>query len=1143
MDPSKPFAATPTKTPSRTPPHPPPPINPSIFSDRLSNPSLAATHLPSYPSAFSSSLLSPSDPPARSGVNQASHPTPRRIPSASSLRDERRKSIPNLKKRSSTASLRSSQLNTGGSVSPRPSLSRRSSSNFATSPTTAASLSASGYTMSSRKSSLQAATEQPAPTAASIAADHFKKEVDHHQSADSQSQTLVVVHDACYGHRFSRPRTSRAALSSIVERPERVQACVIGISAAYVRLARRHAGGHFAPHPDLNLHQLPVPPFQIRRTGRTLAVTSPAVTHVHGTKWMEDLKSMCDAAESRLALNGKELIRPRSTGRDSATGASPDHPFHEGDLYLCSESLNAFEGALGGVCEGIDAVFSPNPTKRAFVCIRPPGHHCSSGHPSGFCWVNNVHVGISYAAMTHGLTHAAILDFDLHHGDGSQEITWEQNQKALATPRNATVHKKTMIGYFSLHDINSYPCEQGDPEKVRNASVCIEKAHGQSIWNVHLEPWKTEQEFWELYSTRYTVLIDRARAFLKIHTERLASVPNGPPPKAAVFISAGFDASEWEGAGMQRHKVSVPTEFYARFTADVVRMAEEGLGVDGRVISVLEGGYSNRALTTGVLSHLSGLGDTTQSVNSINDDQVTRLATEMTDRLGLSDMDHPSDNQRPVFEPSYDREWWSPSLLEELEALVYPPPPASKPQGKSAPTYFAPTQSFTAKVVSPSKDRKSTGSHASLELEPPPLPPVGWAVATHELSKVLIPSDRQITSCRPEELNAEASRLRRERHAATADTTYRNAPAASAELVAVDENKMKLRIRKPKASLPSTPRAETPARRTARNNRRTTLDSPSALPDPSRSPGPHSARRKSAASTPTTAVSSMPEQIVSEPRPLSQGSVTLRKPTTSRSGTPRRTASPRKAPPVPRVPSAFLPTTPVDEQPPSRPVTGDGERVHDDMDSLTADVRKLSIKLKVPSPEENAAREKKAAGDRKRRTFKGPSMAFRSPKKAPAGKASLPSSASTASPQPSAPSSSHDNPQLPPTLPVKEEYPETVERQGFPLATPDASSPTPIIEPQGPETETVTEEHSWDQNLSLGSSNPASSYSPYAGISPPLTPGVSDSTSPKSMLFSPPASASVTKHGFPVFTSHGPIPFAPSNMTKGDSTKPGPGSG
>src|SRR5262249_20389959 len=152
---------------------------------------------------------------------------------------------------------------------------------------------------------------------------------------------------------------------------------------------------------------LGTPPFQIRKTSRTMPLSSPAVTFVHGTKWMEELKGMCDAAESKLALNGKELARPPPNSKDE----DPKRKFHEGDLYLCSESLSAFEGALGGVCDGVDAVFGPGKARRAFVAIRPPGHHCAADWPSGFCWLNNVHVGIMHGAMTHGLTHAAIIDF------------------------------------------------------------------------------------------------------------------------------------------------------------------------------------------------------------------------------------------------------------------------------------------------------------------------------------------------------------------------------------------------------------------------------------------------------------------------------------------------------------------------------------------------------------------------------------------------------------------------------------------------------------------------------------------------------------------------------------------------------------
>lgn len=912
---------------SQDDPHPPPVIDnqhpnnqPTMdqshcdLSDSLNRLSLAnatATPLPASPS-----FLSPQDAttPRRSIANS---PAPRRSPSTSSLRDDRRKSLPGLQKRQSAASLRSVSLHTP----PRPDSSR--SSTFAGSPTTTAS-------PAMLPPRLAFSPQEPqGPTAASIAADHFQKEVDLHQVVDLHPKTVVIVHDACYGHRFSRPRASKGLLASIVERPERIRACVLGIAAAYVRLGRRHAGERFAPHPDLDLHTLPSP-FQIRKTARSLALSDVAVTNVHGTQWMSDLKNMCDVAESRLALTGKELIRPRTEGHDGLAFSGP--PLHSGDLYLCSESLNAFEGALGGVCEGIDVVLGPGPTSRAFVCIRPPGHHCSSDFPSGFCWINNVHVGISYAAMKYGLTHAAIFDFDLHHGDGSQEITWNHNSNVITAPKNATLYKKAPIGYYSLHDINSYPCEGGEPDKVRNASVCIDGAHGQSIWNVHLETWETEAEFWKLYRTKYVALLNKARKFLRTQAQKLAATPNGPPPRAAIFISAGFDASEWESPGMQRHKVNVPTEFYAKFTADVVRLSqEEGLGVDGRVISVLEGGYSDRALTSGVLSHLAGLGS---AVPESNDWADNRLASEMNSRMGNATSPKDTNVRYPA---RYDPEWWSPTLLAELETMISPP----KASAGSGSTLYKETDSFKAKKVTLSHDRKSFSSHSAGRPHLMPLPEVGWATATHELSKIMIP-DRQTLSCRPEELNAEASRHRRERQMAL-DGVQMPVPAAP-----VLEEKRQLRVRKAKSPTPYSPRPATPRQQAMRKNRRRTIDA-NELADPSQEASPtlDASRRRSANATAPIAMTDLagPEQKTTATPAKSS---TLRKTSGSRPGTPKRSTSPRKAPPVPRVPPAFLPSKLADE------VTLPTENVNeteDKMEKLSTGLRRIKLVMPKINPE------------------------------------------------------------------------------------------------------------------------------------------------------------------------------------------------
>lgn len=829
--------------------------------------------------------------------------------------------------------------------------------------------------------------KKPPVTAATVARDYFIKELAHTQSTAQESQTAVIVHDSCYGHRFSRPRTSRTALSTIVERPERILATLLGVSAAYVRLGDRHAEGRHGPHPQQDPAAISNHPFTIRKTSRFVALDHPAVTHVHGAKWMEELQIMCDSAEGKLAMNGKELVRPIGYGKDE--NGAPLPKLHEGDLYLCAESLNALQGCLGGVCDAVDAVFSPDKITRAFVCIRPPGHHCSSNFPSGFCWLNNVHVGIAQAAISHELTHAAIIDFDLHHGDGSQTITWDHNRKAQTMQKNAAAHKKTPIGYFSLHDINSYPCEMGDEDKVRNASLCIENAHGQSIWNVHLEPWRNLEEFWKLYETRYTTLLEKTRVFLQHHTTRLNSAPNGPRAKAVIFLSAGFDASEWEGAGMQRHKVNVPTDFYARFTADVVKLAEEeGLGVDGRVISVLEGGYSDRALTSGVLSHICGLVQNKALYAAMN-------RTSSGVKIEMPNQEHEMNGSGGVEqEQIYDAEWWAAHNLELLESRVNPdmPMPIKKAKDKQPGDYSAPTEASTAKMTETARERRSLsaqfGQRLNLEPEPvQPPPEVDWATAAFELSRLIIPSDRQTLSCSHEDLNAEVTRARKERQ--------------SLMPLPVPEEPRELRARKAK------PAPFEPAPRRARSKsreakRRTTVASIAELPDPEMKEedgdNPQGIarprRRSSAASSMMSAFeglqmndrrSAQPSQAGSDPSNSRAPSViaakspkalAAKKPRALPKAPAKPRASPKKAapiaPPVPRVPSLFTkPTdgdvtmteTTTDEQHSSQAssrTAGSVARAND-MDILAGGMNKLKIKLKVPSPEENAEREKTAA--------------------------------------------------------------------------------------------------------------------------------------------------------------------------------------
>lgn len=921
----------------------------------------ASTALPaSSPKALHVESRNNNRSPSSSTLDQTPKTPLRSTPSSASIGKAEHSKTPTLHKRASMSSLQ-------GGTSPRSPAFRRTSSNLA-SPNPGV----------GPRAPLPGSVEEPAQvpvTAVSVAHDFFQRELEAHHSSEStlDYKTVVILQDNCYGHRFSRPRTSRAGLATIVERPERIHACILGLATAYVRLGGRHEDGAVPPHPQRDMKKLSSIPFRIHKTNRTLSLTSPAATAIHGLKWMSELNTMCNSAETKLALNGKELVRPAVPAILNGNSNTEQPKLHEGDLYLCSGSLSALEGALGGVCEGTDAVFAEKGPKRAFVCIRPPGHHCSADYPSGFCWLNNVHVGIGHSALNHGLTHAAIIDFDLHHGDGSQSIAWDHNSRAAKLPKNAPQSKKTPIGYFSLHDINSYPCEMGDEEKVQNASLCLENAHGQTVWNIHLQPWKSEAEFWELYEDRYMILLSKARAFLRSHTERLRAASNHPQPKAAIFLSAGFDASEWESAGMQRHQVNVPTDFYARFTRDVVRLAEEkGLGVDGRVISVLEGGYSDRALLSGVLSHLSGL---TASENVKDMDANHSLGNEMGRRLGKLDLNG-GRSQESVPIETFDSGWWALPRLEEVESFLNSSAPVAAPKksrNPSQPTYSSITQSYSAKIVSSPHGRRSISTSGS-QIYPspsrppsPPPPAVELTTAVHELAKLLIPSDRETRSCKPEELKAEANRARRDRQSVI------DLPA---DVPASESNRRQLRDRRNKVpKYAQDIDEEKPVSRAIR--RKTIAEVPlfdqgldnGAATLPQNGAVRSLSRRLSVSSVGSDRPSEV--SLSSSVTPICQQNPLVVKKTRLPNNSPTEAAKARaikKQPIVSRAPSrnSVVPNpsvastdTQANSRPAQLPLSSNDELRNKDLDELTSGLKKMAIKMKPPPKNEQGSSEAK----------------------------------------------------------------------------------------------------------------------------------------------------------------------------------------
>ncbi|KAK6341858.1 hypothetical protein TWF730_001345 [Orbilia blumenaviensis] len=587
------------------------------------------------------------------------------------------------------------------------------------------------------------------------------------------AETIVILNDSSYLHRYTRTSDARE-ISSVVERPERLRAATFGVSVALSKLEAKN--------------------ISVIKTDRKGSLDDPSVTRVHNPKYPTILVQACDESEKKIAAGENEL----------------PSGWHTGDLFLCGGSREDFEGCVGALWEGVDRVFgktdhgdpkdatSTQKISRAFVCIRPPGHHCADEEPSGFCYLNNVHIAIARAALQYEMTHAVILDFDLHHGDGSQTIAWEVNerhQNPRKTPKN-TPH----IAYYSLHDINSYPCEMGDYEKIRDASTCIENSHHQNIWNVHLEQYKDAHDFWRLYEEKYSIILRKAESFLAKAKASYKPTSKHPGFKAGIFISAGFDASEHEQDTMQRHKVNVLTEFYARFTSDAVKLADSY--AEGRVLSVLEGGYSDKAIWTGVFSHLAGLALPKRDRNDrINEETLERapeprvervmprrssLAQDITGRALralASEPGNPADRQFEGVE--YDSTWFLGAKLEEIDKAmrVVPSVKHSKPRDSSKGDFASPTASSAAKAA-PKLHRKSSTNLASSASQsalnrtpspPPAPPPLEWPAASAAIWRSLLP-ERQLAALREEanpsapassnELTVEKARRQAKRHSA-----------------------------------------------------------------------------------------------------------------------------------------------------------------------------------------------------------------------------------------------------------------------------------------------------------------------------------------------------------------------------------------
>jgi acetoin utilization deacetylase AcuC-like enzyme len=224
----------------------------------------------------------------------------------------------------------------------------------------------------------------------------------------------------------------------------------------------------------------------------------------------------------------------------------------EGDTHASERSWEAASRAAGAVLEAVDCVLGEGGTA-AFCAVRPPGHHAERDRAMGFCLFNNVALGARHARKAHGRKKVAILDWDVHHGNGTQHI-FEDDPAVL---------------YVSLHEYPFYPGTGARRERGRGAG------EGFTL-NIPLPAGSGEERYREAFELEILPLLGHFRPEL-------------------LLISAGFDAHRDDPLGGMR----LTDASFARFTALIRDVAP--------VVSVLEGGYNLQALARSVESHLAVL--------------------------------------------------------------------------------------------------------------------------------------------------------------------------------------------------------------------------------------------------------------------------------------------------------------------------------------------------------------------------------------------------------------------------------------------------------------------------------------------------------------------------------------------------------
>jgi acetoin utilization deacetylase AcuC-like enzyme len=271
---------------------------------------------------------------------------------------------------------------------------------------------------------------------------------------------------------------------------------------------------------------------------------------------IEKFQSLARAQAPKAPLDVVALCHPMDYIEDVSAAIPTQGIVHlDADTSLSPGSFDAALRAAGGAMLAVDEVVSKK-AANAFVATRPPGHHAETARPMGFCIFDNAAIAARYAQKRYGIARVAIVDFDVHHGNGSQEIFWAD---------------KTVM-YGSTHQMPLYP----------GTGAVIEAGEFDTVVNAPLRPGDGGDAFRAAFESRLLPrLLDFAPEFL--------------------IISAGFDAHMRDPLA----NLNLVEADFVWATQKIMDVADRV--AEGRVVSLLEGGYDLEALASSAAAHVTTL--------------------------------------------------------------------------------------------------------------------------------------------------------------------------------------------------------------------------------------------------------------------------------------------------------------------------------------------------------------------------------------------------------------------------------------------------------------------------------------------------------------------------------------------------------